>query len=58
MKITELKEGFLDNIMSKITSAAGGDGITGFFRTLSGGNARLDLVIDKIDIMLIAPHDS
>lgn len=48
MKITELKEGFLDNIMSKITSMAGGDGITGFLRSLAGGNARLDLVIDKI----------
>ena len=48
MKITELKEGFLDNIMSKITSMAGGDGMTGFLRSLSGGNARLDLVIDKI----------
>lgn len=48
MKVQELQEGFLDNIMSKIQTMAAGDGITGFMRSLAGSNARLDLVIDAI----------
>lgn len=48
MKIKELQEGLLDNVMASISNIAGRDGLTGFFRGLSGGSARLDLVIDTI----------
>jgi hypothetical protein len=48
VRVKELQEGFLDNIMSKIQTMAAGDGITGFMRSLAGSNARLDLVIDAI----------
>ncbi len=48
MKVKELEEGFLDNIMAKIGTMAGGDGITGFIRSLQGSNSRLDLVVDTI----------
>lgn len=48
MKVKELEEGFLDNVMAKIQTMAGGDGITGFIRSLQGSNARLDLVVDTI----------
>lgn len=48
MRIHELEEGLLDNVMARIQNMAGGDGLTGFFRGLAGGSARLDLVIDTI----------
>ena len=48
MKVQELEEGFLDNVMAKIQTMAGGDGITGFIRSLQGSNSRLDLVVDTI----------
>lgn len=48
MKVRELEEGLLDNVLARIQNMAGEDGITGFFRSLAGGNARLDLITDRI----------
>lgn len=60
MKITELKrtaleEGFLDNLISKAQSMAGGDGITGFARALKGQGAALNRVADAIANQIEGP---
>lgn len=52
MKVNDLQrqldEGFLDNLVSKIQSMAGGDGPTGIIRALRGSNAALRKVADAI----------
>jgi hypothetical protein len=44
----QLDEGFLDNLVSKIQSMAGGDGPTGVIRALRGSNAALRKFADAI----------
>ena len=52
MKVNDLQrqldEGFLDNLVSKVTSMAGGDGPTGIIRALRGSNAALRKFADAI----------
>jgi len=52
MKVNDLQrqldEGFLDNLVSKIQSMAGGDGPTGIIRALRGSNAALRKFADAI----------
>lgn len=52
MKVNELQrqldEGFLDNLVSKIQSMAGGDGPTGIIRAMRGSNAALRKFADAI----------
>jgi len=53
MKINELKrepleEGFIDNLISKVKTMAGGDGLTGIIRSLSGQGAALNKLADQI----------
>jgi hypothetical protein len=52
MKVNDLQrqldEGFLDNLVSKVTSMAGGDGTTGIIRALRGSNAALRKFADAI----------
>jgi hypothetical protein len=60
VKITELKktaleEGFLDNLISKAQSMAGGDGMTGFVRALRGQGAALNRVADSIANQIQTP---
>jgi hypothetical protein len=44
----QLDEGFLDNLVSKVQSMAGGDGPTGIIRALRGSNAALRKFADAI----------
>lgn len=52
MKVNDLQrqldEGFLDNLVSKVQSMAGGDGPTGIIRALRGSNAALRKFADAI----------
>lgn len=52
MKVNDLQrqldEGFLDNLVSKVNSMAGGDGPTGIIRALRGSNAALRKFADAI----------
>ena len=52
MKVNDLQrqldEGFLDNLVSKVSSMAGGDGPTGIIRALRGSNAALRKFADAI----------
>ncbi|CAB4241538.1 hypothetical protein UFOVP71_76 [uncultured Caudovirales phage] len=53
MKVNELKhkpleEGFIDNLISKVKTMAGGDGLTGIVRSLSGQGAALNKLADQI----------
>lgn len=52
MKVSDLQrqldEGFLDNLVSKVSSMAGGDGPTGIIRALRGSNAALRKFADAI----------
>lgn len=53
MKIKELqrsslKEGFIDNVLAQIGNLAGGDGLTGLIRSLSGNAAGLNKITDTI----------
>jgi hypothetical protein len=53
MKINELKresleEGFIDNLISKVKTMAGGDGLIGLVRSLSGQGAALNKLADQI----------
>jgi hypothetical protein len=52
MKVNDLRhqldEGFLDNLISKVKSMAGGDGPTGVIRALQGNNAALNKFADAI----------
>jgi hypothetical protein len=44
----QLDEGFLDNLVSKVQSMAGGDGPTGIIRALRGSNAALRKFADAV----------
>ena len=58
MKVTDLKrtpleEGFIDNLVGKALGMAGGDGITGFIRSLQGEGAALKKLSDAIEVGLV-----
>ncbi len=58
MKVTELKrtpleEGFIDNLVGKAIGMSGGDGITGFIRSLQGEGAALKKLADAIEVGLV-----
>ena len=60
MKIKELEyvplsEGFIDNLIDKVKTMAGGDGITGIVRSLSGQGAALNKLADQIERQTEAP---
>lgn len=60
MKINELKyqpleEGFIDDLISKVKNMAGGDGLTGIIRSLSGQGAVLNKLADQIARELESP---
>lgn len=53
MKVNEIKkvkleEGFLDNLIASAQAASGGDGITGFIRSLQGQGAAMKKLADSI----------
>lgn len=53
MKVNEIKkvkleEGFLDNLIASAQAASGGDGITGFIRSLQGQGAAMKKLADAI----------
>ena len=59
MKVTELKrtpleEGFIDNLVGKAIGMSGGDGITGFIRSLQGEGAALKKLADAIEVGLVS----
>lgn len=58
MKVTDLKrtpleEGFIDNLVGKALGMSGGDGITGFIRSLQGEGAALKKLSDAIEVGLV-----
>jgi hypothetical protein len=48
IKKVKLEEGFLDNLIASAQAASGGDGITGFIRSLQGQGAAMKKLADSI----------
>jgi hypothetical protein len=53
LKRTPLEEGFIDNLVGKALGMSGGDGITGFIRSLQGEGAALKKLSDAIEVGLV-----
>jgi len=54
LKRTPLEEGFIDNLVGKAIGMSGGDGITGFIRSLQGEGAALKKLADAIEVGLVS----
>jgi len=54
LKRTPLEEGFIDNLVGKAMGMSGGDGITGFIRSLRGEGAALRKLADAIEVGLVS----
>lgn len=54
LKRTPLEEGFIDNLVGKAMGMSGGDGITGFIRSLQGEGAALRKLADAIEVGLVS----
>jgi hypothetical protein len=55
LKYQPLEEGFIDDLIDKVKNMAGGDGLTGLIRSLSGQGAALNKLADQIARELESP---